>query len=129
MAPDGSQEQAAAKIATLTQLKGIGPNDATPLEHEIFYRDFRNRRELASWLGLMPTPWQAGTRSAIRGSAATVHHRPLLAIVKRLDRGVAIQNPRLAQQGPHRVVEMAEKLPDHREALVEGQGAGREGLA
>ena len=55
-----SEEQAAAKIATLTQLKGIGANDATLLEHEIYYRDFRNRRELASWVGLTPTPWASG---------------------------------------------------------------------
>ena len=57
--PEGSEEQAAAKIATLTQLKGIGENDATVLVHEIFYRGFRNRRELASWVGLTPTPWGA----------------------------------------------------------------------
>ena len=59
-APKGSEEQVVAKIATLTQLKGIGANDATLLEHEIFYRDFRNRRELASWVGLTPTPWASG---------------------------------------------------------------------
>ncbi len=60
VAPEGSQEKAAAKIATLTQLKGIGANDATLLEHEIFYRDFHNRRELASWVGLTPAPWASG---------------------------------------------------------------------
>ena len=59
-APQGSDAQAAAKIATLTGLKGIGPNDATLLTHEIFYRDFRNRRELAGWVGLTPTPWASG---------------------------------------------------------------------
>ena len=30
------------------------------LVHEIFYRGFRNRRELASWAGLTPTPWASG---------------------------------------------------------------------
>ena len=59
-APEGSDAQAAAKIATLTQLKGIGENDATLLTHEIFYRDFRNRRELASWVGMTPIPWASG---------------------------------------------------------------------
>ena len=34
--PEGSDAQAAAKIATLTRLKGIGANDATLLTHEIF---------------------------------------------------------------------------------------------
>ena len=48
------------KIATLTRLKGIGENDATLLIHEIFYRGFRNRRELASWVGMTPSPWASG---------------------------------------------------------------------
>ena len=64
---DGSDEQVAAKIATLTQLKGIGANDATLLEHEIFYRDFRNRRELASWVGMTPTPWASGDTQRDQG--------------------------------------------------------------
>ena len=64
---EGSDEQVAAKIATLTQLKGIGANDATLLEHEIFYRDFRNRRELAGWVGLTPTPWSSGDTQRDQG--------------------------------------------------------------
>ena len=54
--PQGSEARAAFRIAALTRLKGIGANDATLLTHEIFYRDFRNRRELASWVGMTPTP-------------------------------------------------------------------------
>ena len=57
---EGSDDQAAAKIAVLTRLKGIGENDATVLIHEIFYRGFRNRRQLASWVGMTPTPWASG---------------------------------------------------------------------
>ena len=57
---EGSDAQAAAKIASLTRLKGIGENDATLLTHEIFYRKFNNRRELASWVGMTPTPWASG---------------------------------------------------------------------
>ena len=49
-----------ASIAMLSRLKGIGTNDATLLTHEVFYRQFRNRRELASWAGLTPTPWASG---------------------------------------------------------------------
>ena len=58
--PEGSVAQAMVKIAALTRLKGIGENDATLLIHEIFYRGFRNRRELASWVGMTPTPWASG---------------------------------------------------------------------
>ncbi len=59
-APEGSEERGAAKIAMLTALKGIGENDATLLISEVFYRAFRNRRELASWAGMSPTPWASG---------------------------------------------------------------------
>ena len=66
-APEGSNEHAAAKIATLTRLKGIGENDATVLTHEIFYRGFRNRRELAAWVGMTPTPWASGDTQRDQG--------------------------------------------------------------
>ncbi len=60
-APEGtSPECPAATIAALARLRGIGANDATLLAHEVFYRKFRNRRELASWAGLTPTPWTSG---------------------------------------------------------------------
>ena len=52
----GSKAQADASIAALARLKGIGANDATLLMHEIFYRQFGNRRELASWAGLTRRP-------------------------------------------------------------------------
>ena len=65
--PEGRDAQAAAKIATLTRLKGIGENDATLLIHEIFYRGFRNRRELASWVGITPTPWTSGDTQRDQG--------------------------------------------------------------
>ena len=64
---EGSDAQAAAKIASLTRLKGIGENDATLLTHEIFYRKFNNRRELASWVGMTPTPWASGAMERDQG--------------------------------------------------------------
>ena len=62
-----SEAPPAARIATLTHLKGIGPNDATLLTHEVFYRRFSNRRELASWVGLTPTPWASGDMQRDQG--------------------------------------------------------------
>jgi len=56
----GSGARADTSIAALARLKGIGANDATLLTHEVFYRGFRNRRELAGWAGLAPTPWASG---------------------------------------------------------------------
>ncbi len=67
--PDCADEdaRAAAKIATLAGLKGIGENDATLLTHEVLWRDFRNRRELASWVGIAPAPWASGKTQRDQG--------------------------------------------------------------
>ena len=44
----------------LLRLKCVGPAFATTLASEVFYKDFRNRREVASYFGLTPSPWQSG---------------------------------------------------------------------
>jgi transposase len=44
----------------LQQLKALGPVFATTLVNEVFYKDFHNRREVASYCGLTPSPWQSG---------------------------------------------------------------------
>ena len=54
-------------IARLAGLKGIGPNDATLLAREVFCREFRNRRQLASWAGLAPAPWASGATAREQG--------------------------------------------------------------
>jgi transposase len=46
--------------ARLTRLRGIGLTFATVLANEVFFRDFRNRREVGGYLGLAPSPWQNG---------------------------------------------------------------------
>jgi transposase len=48
------------RIQRLTHLKGIGPQIATVLGTEIFYREFANRRSLGSYLGLTPSPFKSG---------------------------------------------------------------------
>ena len=44
----------------LQRLKSLGPAFATTLTQEAFYKDFRNRREVGSYFGLAPSPWQSG---------------------------------------------------------------------
>jgi len=51
----------AAPAARLLQLKGVGPEFANLLWSEGFYRHFDNRRQLAAYAGLAPTPWQSGS--------------------------------------------------------------------
>ena len=45
----------------LMRLRGIGPEFAAVLWLEGLFRRFRNRRQLAAYAGLAPSPWQSGT--------------------------------------------------------------------
>jgi transposase len=55
-----SDGKAAQQVARLTKLRGIGPTSAHLLAGEVFHRDFANRRQVAGYLGLEPSPWQSG---------------------------------------------------------------------
>jgi transposase len=48
------------KIQGLTKIKSIGPEFATTLVGEVFYRSFDNRKQLASYVGLTPAHFQSG---------------------------------------------------------------------
>ena len=45
----------------LLEFKGIGPEFAAILWSEGLFRHFDNRRQVASYAGLAPTPWQSGS--------------------------------------------------------------------
>ncbi len=45
----------------LAKLKGVGPEFAAVLWSEGLFRSFGNRRQLAAYAGLAPTPWQSGS--------------------------------------------------------------------
>ncbi len=53
-------QQQDGPIAQLTRLKAIGPQFAAVLYLEGLYRSFANRREVAAYAGLVPTPWRSG---------------------------------------------------------------------
>ncbi len=55
----GTEE--ASPTAMLTRLKGIGPEAAAVLWSEGLFRQFDNRRQVAAYAGLAPTPWQSGS--------------------------------------------------------------------
>lgn len=52
--------RATSKIELLRKLRGVGPIFATVLTREVFYRSFANRREVGSYVGLTPTPFNSG---------------------------------------------------------------------
>jgi transposase len=53
--------------AILQTLRGIGLEFAMVLWTEGLFRHFANRRQLASYAGLPPTPWQSGTVAREQG--------------------------------------------------------------
>jgi transposase len=57
----------ARKIQTLARLKGIGPEFATVLVGEVFHRAFDNRRQVASYVGLAPSPFRSGRMAHEQG--------------------------------------------------------------
>jgi transposase len=51
---------APAPAAILLNIRGIGPEFAAVLWSEGLFRHFDNRRQVAAYAGLAPTPWQSG---------------------------------------------------------------------
>ena len=45
----------------LMDLRGIGPEFAAVLWSEGLFRSFANRKQVAAYAGLAPTPWQSGS--------------------------------------------------------------------
>jgi len=54
-------------VSKLIRIRGIGPTLATVLATELFYRRFDNRRQVASYTGLTPTPYSSGSTSRDQG--------------------------------------------------------------
>jgi transposase len=62
MKPDGMNADAVrSPPAMLINLNGIGPEIAAVLWSEGLYRSFANRKQVAAYAGLAPTPWQSGS--------------------------------------------------------------------
>jgi transposase len=59
----------------LMDLKGIGAEFATVLWSEGLFRNFDNRRQVAAYAGLAPTPWQSGTVNREQGVAKSGNPR------------------------------------------------------
>jgi transposase len=74
--PDG------AKIQALARLKGIGPEFATVLVGEGLHRAFANRRQLAAYSGLDPSPFNSGGTARDQGIAKAGNARLRTAMVE-----------------------------------------------
>ena len=52
--------ESSRKIQQLVKLKAIGPQFASVLVGEVFHKSFANRRQVASYAGLSPSPFNSG---------------------------------------------------------------------
>ena len=57
---EAQHDSASRTVKALCTIRGIGVNFASVLTREVFYGTFDNRRQIASYLGLAPTPFQSG---------------------------------------------------------------------
>ena len=66
----------------LLDFKGIGPEFASILWTEGLFRHFDNRRQVASYAGLAPTPWQSGSVSHEQGVSKAGNARLRTALIE-----------------------------------------------
>lgn len=72
----------AAKAAHLTRLKSIGPATAQVLAHEVYYRDFANRRQVGGFTGLTGTPFDSGQARREQGISKAGNPRARAALIE-----------------------------------------------
>jgi transposase len=63
------------KAVQLAQLKAIGPHIAQVLANEVFYRDFKNRRQVGSCFGLTDVPYDSGASHRQQGISKVGNRR------------------------------------------------------
>jgi len=66
----------------LLAIKGIGPEFAAVLWSEGLFRHFDNRRQIASYAGLAPTPWQSGSVDREQGVSKAGNPRLRTALIQ-----------------------------------------------
>jgi transposase len=64
-----------SRAAQLSRLRGVGPTTANVLVDEVFFRGFKNRRELAGYFGLVSSPWSSGVVNRDQGLAGSGNPR------------------------------------------------------
>jgi hypothetical protein len=62
-------------VALLARINAIGPQIGAVLYHEGLYRSFANRRDVAAYAGLVPTPWRNGSIDREQGISKAGNRR------------------------------------------------------
>jgi transposase len=68
-------DRTAAKAQALIRLCGVAATTASVLTHEVFYRRFANRRQVAGFVGLVGTPHASGSRHREQGISKAGNRR------------------------------------------------------
>ncbi len=79
---DAAPNTAAHKIKKLVGMTSIGVQTATRLTHEVFYRTFDNRRQVAGYVGLGSAPFRSGTIDRDQGIAKSGNPRARTAMIE-----------------------------------------------
>ena len=72
----------AERTLGLRRLLAVGPETSTVLANEVFFRRFENRRRLAAYVGLAPSPHMSGGLSREQGIAKSGNPRARTALVE-----------------------------------------------
>ena len=72
----------ALKIPALQRIRGIGENFSAVLVCEVLYRSFANRRQLASYVGIAPMPYQSGGMDRDRSISRAGNPRARTALIQ-----------------------------------------------
>jgi len=112
-----------AKINQLIELKSLGPASSNTLAHEVFFRDFKNRRQVGSYFGMTGTPFDSASRQREQGISKAGNARARSAAVelawrwRRYQPGSALSRWFEARVGHHKgrirriaIVALARKL-------------------
>jgi transposase len=77
---------AAAEMARcrdmLLKLKALGPALSGTFVNEVFYKDFRNHRQVGAYIGLVPSPWQSGNTDRDQGISKAGNPRARRAAIE-----------------------------------------------
>ncbi len=70
------------KRYNLLRLKGLGPALSSTLTREVYYRQFANRRQVASYLGVTPSPYDSGDGHRSQGISKAGNRLARVAMVE-----------------------------------------------
>jgi transposase len=79
---NAEQTKASAPPPMLLGVRGVGPEFASVLWSEGLSRHFDNRRQIAAYAGLAPTPWQSGSVNREQGISQSGNPRLRTKIIQ-----------------------------------------------